>query len=93
MEGLPGSFHLSSNSFFYLASYIHVRLAISKIEPFKVSTTFIVLDLFVVNFCCSTSVLIPKTGAKARLHSVSIKNGLRTTDYGLRNGYKTRTQV
>ena len=29
----------------------------------------------------------------AILKSVSIKHGLRTTDYGLRTGYKTRTQV
>ena len=26
-------------------------------------------------------------------HTVSIKHGLRSTEYGLRTGYKTRTQV
>ena len=28
-----------------------------------------------------------------RNEPVSIKHGLRTTDYGLRTGYKTRTEV
>ena len=42
---------------------------------------------------CTAASFVQSTSIRSTKTSLSIKHGLRTTDYGLRTGYKTRTQV
>ena len=49
--------------------------------------------LFFFPCCCTAASFVQSTSIRSTKTSLSIKHGLRTTDYGLRTGYKTRTQV